>query len=562
MLPGAFALVALSVLSAESDPDAGRFLRYTPLTLAELYEKRIRFHRREPLLSVGIMDNQPSVTVGATGPIRLMFEEQDLPKTVYGGAEARFVLKRISGKPAELRHWVIVEARGPFERAAVEASGEAFKKAGRQTKIFEVGTVVALKGSVLDTRQLQLGIGGFAEREAAEQLLRDLAREGRTQMFLHEELIATPSGVIGIYDEAGALLHRTADAVYVGTVVGRQVRVAAVEFARGYKNHGREDRQYWGHVYVVIDGRGQLAVVNSIGAERFLRGLVPAEIFAKAPLEALKAQAVTARGEIFSKLGHRHFGDPFHLCSEQHCQVYQGAQDEQPGPNQAVKETRGLLAVRPRTKPDEPLTLVDSVYSSSCGGYSETNDTVWGTPPSPSLRAEVDGAKNDPALAAVKDGLTEPKLRAFLESYPPTDCARATLAQPGKFRWKKVFKQPELDAIGDQAGVGRIKDVIVLGRGPGGRVTGLRLVGVKGSTEILRELPVRRLFQNLSSGLFVLDVLKNDKGEVHSLSFTGGGWGHGVGMCQMGAIGRAERGQTFKQILDHYYGGAVVEDVY
>ena len=97
---------------------------------------------------------------------------------------------------------------------------------------------------------------------------------------------------------------------------------------------------------------------------------------------------------------------------------------------------------------------------------------------------------------------------------------------------------------------------------PGGRVTGLRLVGVKGSTEVLRELPVRRLFQNLSSGLFVLDVLKNDKGEVHSLSFTGGGWGHGVGMCQMGAIGRAERGQSFKQILDHYYGGAVVEDVY
>ena len=99
-------------------------------------------------------------------------------------------------------------------------------------------------------------------------------------------------------------------------------------------------------------------------------------------------------------------------------------------------------------------------------------------------------------------------------------------------------------------------------RGPGGRVTGLKLVGVKGSLEVLRELPVRRLFQNLSSGLFVLDLSKNDKGEILSLTFTGGGWGHGVGMCQMGAIGRAERGQTFKQILEHYYGGAAVEEVY
>ncbi|MFO0724516.1 MAG: SpoIID/LytB domain-containing protein [Myxococcota bacterium] len=557
---GATALVLLCTFG--QTPDSGRFLRYTPLTLADLYEKRIRFHRREPLLSVGIMDGQPQVSLGATGPMRLMFDEGDLPKTAYGPGEGRFILKKLASKPAVLRHWVIVESKGPFERSAVEEALARYKKAGRETKIFEVGTVVSLKGNVLDTRQVELGVGGFPEREQAEALMRELAKEGSAQLFLHEELVALPSGTIGIFDEAGALLHKAIDAVYIGTTTGHQVRIAGVEFARGYKNHGREDRQYWGHVYVVIDQKGALAVVNSIGAERFLRGLVPAEIFAKSPLEALKAQAVTARGEIFSKLGHRHFGEPFHLCSEQHCQVYKGAGEEQPGPNQAVKETRGLLAVRPRQKADEPLTLVDSVYSSSCGGYSETNETVWGTPPSPSLRADVDGVKSDPALAAVRGGLDEKNLRGFLEAYPPVDCARASLAQPGRFRWKKTFKQAELDPIGESIGVGRLKDVAVLGRGPGGRVTGLKLVGVKGSLEVLRELPVRRLFQNLSSGLFVLDLSKNDKGEILSLTFTGGGWGHGVGMCQMGAIGRAERGQTFKQILEHYYGGAAVEEVY
>jgi SpoIID/LytB domain protein len=73
---------------------------------------------------------------------------------------------------------------------------------------------------------------------------------------------------------------------------------------------------------------------------------------------------------------------------------------------------------------------------------------------------------------------------------------------------------------------------------------------------------VRRLFSNLNSGMFVLDVKKDDDGFVESLTFTGGGWGHGVGMCQMGAIGRAEAGHSFSRILGHYYGGAVVERIY
>jgi SpoIID/LytB domain protein len=104
--------------------------------------------------------------------------------------------------------------------------------------------------------------------------------------------------------------------------------------------------------------------------------------------------------------------------------------------------------------------------------------------------------------------------------------------------------------------------VEVLGRGPGGRVIGVRVSGTSGSLEILQELPVRRAFRNLLSGLFVLDAKKNARGELAELTFRGGGWGHGVGMCQMGAIGRAERGQSYRQILEHYYGGAVVEALY
>jgi len=562
--------LALAVLISAPDPSPsndeeipGRFLRHHPLTLPELYEKRMRFYRGEPLISIGIMDGQAQVTLSANGPLRLMLDdEEQVPKTVYAAEQARFTLRRLAGKPAVLRYWVVVESKGIVERSTLETTARTWKHKGHTTRIFEVGTLLGVRGTVLDTRQWQLAIGGSASRADADALMKTLIREGKTEVFIHDELVEPPSGVIGVYDEAGALVHRAIDSVYAGTVVGSRLKVFDVEHNRGYKNHGRETRDFWGHLYVVIDETGMLAVVSSVGAEKVLAGLVPAEIFATAPAEALKAQAVTARGEIFSKLGHRHFGDPFHLCSEQHCQVYSGASAQVPATDKAVEDTRGLLAFRPREKPGDPRVLVDSVYSSSCGGFSEANEAVWGTPPSASLRPRLDGNPKDPALATFDKPWTEVSLRSFVEAYPPTDCARSTFAKADRYRWKKVVGQAELDTIGESLGTGRIKEVALTGRGPGGRILGLRFSGAKGTAEVLRELPVRRLFGNLSSGLFVMDLTKSASGDVTSLTLTGGGWGHGVGMCQTGAIGRAERGHDFRAILDHYYSGAVVEEVY
>ena len=570
--------IAAAAPADEEDTPSGRFEPIAPLTLAELYTKRIRFSRQEPWLSVGLMDGQREVTLGATGPLRVIVDDGDMPRTLYAPERARFTFRVEDARPARVQHWVVV-ATGPADaRARLEAEAAPWRAKGLTVRVFEAGTVMATQGRVLDTRQLQLALGpppgagtstrsdtprgGFASLEAAEAQLRALAREGRRETFLREELVEPPSGVITVHDATGREVARARDVAYVGTTTGERLWAGAVEFGRGYKFHGREDRELWGHLYVVVDRGGRLALVNSVRAERFLRGLVPAEIFADAPLEALKAQAVTARGEIFSKLAHRHFGEPFHLCAEQHCQVYKGAREERPGPNRAVRATRGEIAARPRRAGDEGLELVDSVYSSSCGGASEANEIVWGTPPSPSLRPRLDGIAADPALAAFTLPLDEAEVRAFVAVVPPTDCARATMAAKNKLRWTRTFTQAELDAIGGELGLGRLVHVEVLGRGPGGRVIGVRVSGTSGSLEILQELPVRRAFRNLLSGLFVLDAKKNARGELAELTFRGGGWGHGVGMCQMGAIGRAERGQSYRQILEHYYGGAVVEALY
>ena len=546
--------------SADAAP--GGFSDFRPLSLEELYAKRMRFAQGEPIISIGVMEGQALVVARSKSPVRLMFDERRVPKTIYGPPGSRYIFKVERARPAELRHWVIVGDHGYGDILAAEKEKDRWRSEGYEAKTFVTGTIVALKGNVLDTRRRLVGIGGFARRREARALSEQLFRERSLRTVLREEMVRLPQGRIVVHNRRMRRLHTAQNVVYFGTVEGGRTTVENVEHSRGYKRHGREHREYWDHIYIVVDKQGKLTVVNSVGAERLLAGLVPSEIFAKAPLEALKAQAVTARGEVFSKLGHRHFSDPYHLCTEQHCQVYAGARKERPTTDKAVAETRGLLAVRPRSKKSAPLDLVDSVYSSTCGGFTEDNEVVWDTPPSASLRARLDGNPRDPALAPFRNGLNEQNIRAWLEAYPPTYGARSTFVRAKKFRWQKSFNTVQLDAIGARQGVGVMTDMKILGRGRGGRVTGLRLVGTSGSSDVLRELPIRRLFGNLNSGMFVLDLEKSRDGTLAGVTFTGGGWGHGVGMCQIGAIGRAEAGQSFRQILGHYYNGAVVERLY
>lgn len=135
---------------------------------------------------------------------------------------------------------------------------------------------------------------------------------------------------------------------------------------------------YRGLVEVRPAPGGTLTVVNRVNLEDYLRGVVPNELspLAFPRLEALKAQAVAARGELLARIGTRHFGDPFLVCATQHCQVYGGIDPEHPRTTRAVEATRGEVLLR-----DGGGGLVPGYYSASCGGFGESNENIWGTPP-------------------------------------------------------------------------------------------------------------------------------------------------------------------------------------
>ena len=237
------------------------------------------------------------------------------------------------------------------------------------------------------------------------------------------------------------------------------------------------------------------------------------------------------------------------LCAEVHCQAYRGDAARTPRSDEAVRATRGEALFRGTDR-----VLVDAVYSAMCGGHGEDNDQVWGNAPSPSLRGRPDlaggGARWDRALR------DEGTLRAFLAATPDAWCRRPTDARRDRFRWERRFGAAELDAALAPLGIGAVRRITVTARGVSGRARVLAVEGASGRAEVAGELRIRRLLGNLPSSMFVVDR----EGSVTVLH--GGGWGHGAGMCQWGAVGRAEAGQGYREILRAYYAGAEVAKIY
>jgi SpoIID/LytB domain protein len=129
----------------------------------------------------------------------------------------------------------------------------------------------------------------------------------------------------------------------------------------------------------------------------------------------------------------------------------------------------------------------------------------------------------------------------------------------GSFRWTAHV---EAALVEGKAGVGALREVTVLERGVSGRVVRLRLDGEKGSKEIHGELEVRRAFGGLKSAMFVVSVERDARGHIAAFQFTGGGHGHGVGMCQSGAVGMAQHGHGYREILQRYYRDSSVRRFY
>ncbi len=518
--------------------------------VATLYRKQLDFRGGEPRVPIRLMEGQRDVTFSPLGRMRMRIAGP-VEKVLEVPAGTVLRVRALGGVPAEIRARIQLSEHAIEDRQGLAAAQAEWVARGLQVRVHTLGGVFGIAGKVIDNRRLLLLTEKAYSREEAARVQADILRTHHSRTFLFDELVAPPKGTLEVLDAKGSSLALGEGRIVAETLDGGGFAVRRVEHDVGYANHGFEDRTYRGSLQLSLDRAGKLAVVNLVPLEALLYGLVPSEIFASSHAEALKAQAVTARGEVLAKVGTKHLADPYLLCSEQHCAVYKGRSGEHPATTRAVDATRGEGLF------DANRRLVDSVYSAVCGGHTESNEHVWGGQPDASLRGRPDAP--DEVLQSLQPGKD---LAAFLASGARTYCRTASLAQPTKYRWEKRFPAAVLDRLTADLAVGHVEGLTVVERGVSGRARLLTVSGEHGASQVRGELAIRRHFGMLNSALFNVTAERDAKGRATAWVFRGAGWGHGVGMCQTGAIGRAEAGQDYRAILRHYFNGAEVAPVY
>ncbi|MBN2724101.1 MAG: SpoIID/LytB domain-containing protein [Deltaproteobacteria bacterium] len=482
-----------------------------------LYRKKFTLdHQNIPKVSIGIFHNIREVEIATTGNIQIGTSMME-GISVNTSSVLQFKLK--TGKKAEIDYYIALTDI-PYD------SWKKFSSYYQKSIILEQGYLIALNGKMLDNRRILPSIGPFKTYDKAKIRLKNISKKYK-KAFIHSKLKNLPEGNFSILPLNGSFSVSGADAVKLKSSKGNPFIIKS----------GNTSIKVAGEIYVVIDSSGMLAVVNELPLEKYLEGILPSELWPGAPYEALKAQAVAARGQVLSKMGTRHMTDPFHLCRKVHCQVYDGINRLHKKTTAACHATKGQILFTPSSR------VVDTVYHSSCGGHTEHNENVWGGIPQNTLRGTPDLIKGH-----ISSNISN-RLLKNEEGW----CKKSN---PG-FRWtSKVSIKRISDNLKKRGFYGKIKSIRIINRGISGRVLSLEARSKKSSIIIKGELTIRKLLGNLKSSMFI-HKFTDDK-----IIFNGGGYGHGVGMCQWGAINRAKAGQNYKKILLHYYKGSILKKLY
>ena len=371
----------------------------------------------------------------------------------------------------------------------------------------------------------------------------------------------------------------------------------------------KEQQRFAGRLRLVVDpaSKGsQLVVINEIDVERYLTSVISSEMSATASKALLKAHAVISRSWVLAQIGpstsrseqgpHDPLSDTsssgkqssssdamqesenlrirwydhddhtlFDVCADDHCQRYQGVtRASTPIVEEAVHETAGEVLLYAGT-------LCDTRFSKCCGGVTEQFESCWEPVPHPYLRAVRDGAET-----AFPDLTQEKEADRWIRQAPPAYCHTrdaAILRQvlnsydqetTDFYRWQVQYTQEELsELIARKSGfhVGQVVDLVPIERGPSGRIVRLEIRGTARSVVIGKELEIRRTLSetHLYSSAFVVEKEAVCHGIPASFRLIGAGWGHGVGLCQIGAAVMGAQGFDYRQILMHYYPGATLQ---
>ena len=379
----------------------------------------------------------------------------------------------------------------------------------------------------------------------------------------------------------------------------------------GFHWERKETQRFRGAIKLIVDN-GQLIVINRINVEDYLTSVISSEMSATASDELLKAHALISRSWLLStspqpspkEMEHSNlnkdtanhktssdvtllpFGEVgrgvikwyerdahthFDVCADDHCQRYQGiTRASTAAVEKAIEATRGEVLMY-----DDKIC--DARFSKSCGGASETFENCWAEEHHPYLSKVIDNANAPEGFEL--DLTVEANAEKWIRKSPEAFCNtsdKKILSQvlnnydqetTDFYRWKIEYTQGELaEIICRRSGIdfGEILDLIPVKRGESARIIELKIVGTKQTVIVGKELEIRKWLSNshLYSSAFVLDKSEIINDIPQRFSLTGAGWGHGVGLCQIGAAVMGEKGYLYDEILLHYFQGTELTRIY
>lgn len=347
----------------------------------------------------------------------------------------------------------------------------------------------------------------------------------------------------------------------------------------------RESQRFRGSLKIICHN-GTLTAINLIDAEEYLVSVISSEMNSAASGSLLRAHAVISRSWLMACLDSRHPLSPpkarmeerddvimrwwdredhdiYDVCADDHCQRYQGTGRTSDAAASAVADTRGMVLTTGEGR------LCDTRFSKCCGGVFERFESCWDDTPHPYLAPRADRPDPDD----FPDLTREEEARRWIESEPEAFCnttSRRILGQvlnsydreqPDFYRWEVSYSRAELSGlIARRLGrdLGEITSLIPLERGTSGRIVRLRIKGTLGEVTIGKELMIRRTLSesHLRSSAFTVNETSD------GFTLRGAGWGHGVGLCQIGAAVMGERGYAWQEILARYYPGSKLTRMY
>lgn len=358
----------------------------------------------------------------------------------------------------------------------------------------------------------------------------------------------------------------------------------------------KEDQRFKGTLIIIAEDE-KLTAINVLPLEDYLVSVISSEMSATSSMELLKAHAITSRSWLLAQIEkgkslqqsgkiHQSVTETpdeyirwydredhlnFDVCGDDHCQRYQGiTRQSTPLVEQAVTETRGMLLM-------DGANVCDARFSKSCGGISESFENVW----EPEVHSYLHSIIDNPEVPEGYDAdlTNEEAAEKWIRNTPPAFCNtsdKAVLSQvlndydqetKDFYRWSLTYQQADLaELIARKSGrdFGAIVDLIPVERGKSGRLKKLKIVGTKLTLTIGKELEIRKTLSesHLYSSAFVVDKQNITEGIPGEFVLTGAGWGHGVGLCQIGAAMMGAKGYSYDEILLHYFRGASISKEY